>query len=145
MDSWLMNLQAPSHGLLQRVGWHNWIIWMCMRVCVCVCGIRVICLYVCKCLYASSENNSILNFGIAVSGHLVWAVGQESSVCCGWSHSNWCLIIRVIPSGGGDWTSTSLSIQVGIPHKHMLATHYSTPQASQVHYFIACVLFARHL
>ena len=30
-------------------------------------------------------------------------------------------------------------------HKHMLATHYSTPQASHVHSFIACVLFARHL
>ena len=39
---------------------------MCMRVCACVCGICVICLYVCKCLYASSL--SILNFSIAVSG-----------------------------------------------------------------------------
>ena len=44
---------------------------MCMRVCVCVClcvsvvRICVICLYVCKCLYASSL--SILNFRIMLS------------------------------------------------------------------------------
>ena len=84
---------------------------MCMRVCACVCGICVICLYVCKCLYASSL--SILNFSIAVSGISgscclmqdalsEQCMGQETSVCCGCSHRKCCSIIGAVPSGGGD-------------------------------------------
>ena len=94
-----------------------------MNVCVgaCACGICVIWLYGCKCLYASSENNPVLNFSIAVSGRFERAMGQEASVCCGWSHHKCCSVIGVIPSGGGDWTSR----QADWPHYPILIKYVS--------------------